>query len=232
MIDMSGKSILVITPHPDDAESGAGATITKWARQGASINLVVCTNGDKGTSDRSMTSQEVADIRRKEQLEAANLLGIKEVIFLGHPDQHLIVEDNFRRDLVEQIRRFKPEIVITIDPERKWIRHADHYITGRTALDAIFPYARDHLAYPSMLEQGMEPHKVAEIYLWGTDEPDVFIDIDDAFDNKIEALYCHKSQMSSSKAEGHKRLRMRFSEYGYKVNAELAEPFKYLKIRA
>ena len=228
---MSGKSILVITPHPDDAESGAGATIAKWSQCGANINLVVCTNGNKGTSDRSISSDQVSETRRKEQLDAASVLGIDEVVFLDHPDQQLVSDDKFREELVRQIRKFKPEVVITIDPERKWIRHRDHYMTGRTALDAIFPYARDHLAYPSMLESGLEPHKVEDVYLWGTDDPDVYIDIDDTFDKKIDALYCHVSQMSTTKQQGYERLRKRFSEYGYKVNAQLAEPFKHLKLR-
>ena len=231
MNNMSGKNILVITPHPDDAESGAGATISKWSQGGANINLVVCTNGNKGTSDRTISSDEVAETRRREQLNAAKVLGVDEVVFLDHSDQQLVSDDQFREELVELIRRFKPDIVITIDPERKWIRHRDHYMTGRTALDAIFPYSRDHLAYPSMLEDGLEPHKVAEVYLWGTDDPDVFIDIDDNFDKKIDALYCHASQMSTTKKEGYERLRKKFSEYGYKVNAQLAEPFKYLKLR-
>ena len=232
MNNMSGKSFLVITPHPDDAESGAGATIAKWSLEGAKINLVVCTNGNKGTSDRSISSDEVARTRRKEQLDAAGVLGMDEVVFLDHPDQQLVSDDKFREELVEQIRRFKPEVVITIDPERKWIRHRDHYMTGRTALDAIFPYSRDHLAYPSMIESGLEPHKVEEVYLWGTDDPDVYIDIDDTFQRKIDALYCHTSQMSTTKEQGYERLKKRFSEHGYKVNAQLVEAFKYLKLRA
>ena len=232
MIDMSGRRVLVVTPHPDDAESGAGGTIAKWSGQGANVVLVVCTNGNKGTSDRSQSSSDVAKIRCKEQKEAAKVLGIADVIFLDHADQELQNNVEFRQELVREIRTHRPDVVITIDPERKWIRHRDHFVTGRVALDAIFPYARDHLAYPFMIENGLEPHKVEEVYLWGSDEPDVFIDIDLTFGKKIDALYCHSSQMSLTKEAGSVRLRDRFSQHGYKVHAELAEPFKRLQLRS
>lgn len=231
MIDMNGRRVLVVTPHPDDAESGAGGTIAKWSGQGAKVVLVVCTNGNKGTSDRSQSSSDVAKTRRKEQTAAAKVLGVTTIIFLDHADQEL--EDNFkfRQELVREIRTHRPDVVITIDPERKWIRHRDHFVTGRVALDAVFPYARDHLSYSAMLEDGLEPHKVKEVYLWGSDEPDVFIDIDLTFGKKVDALYCHSSQMSLTKEAGSARLKNRFSQYGYKVHAELAEPFKRLELR-
>ena len=127
---------------------------------------------------------------------------------------------------MREIRTHRPDIVVTIDPERKWIRHQDHFVTGRVALDAVFPYARDYLAYPDLIAEGLEPHKTLEVYLWGTDDPDTFIDIDEHFEEKLNALYCHSSQMSSSKEEGRMRLRNRFSVYGPKVNAEIAEAFK------
>ena len=231
MIDMRAKNVLVITPHPDDAESGAGGTIAKWAQEGACIVLVVCTNGNKGTSDRSIPPEKIAAIRREEQKASGEVLGLSEIVFLDHHDQELADNDEFRKELVREIRKHKPDVVITIDPGRKWIRHRDHFVTGRVALDAVFPYARDHLAYPSMLENGLEPHKVEEVYLWGTDEPDVFIDIDETFEKKVDALYCHASQMSRSKEEGTSRLRERFSEHGYKVHSAVAESFKRLQLR-
>ena len=230
MINMQSKKILVITPHPDDAESGAGGTIVKWSRQGADITLVVCTNGDKGTSDREIPSHKLAETRKGEQRKAATILGISKVIFLEYPDQGLTDSSEFRKLLVKEIRINKPDVVITIDPERKWIRHSDHFYTGRVTLDAVFPYARDHLAYPDLLDEGLEPHKVLDIYLWGSDDPNTFVDIDDTFDSKMDALYCHSSQMNRNKEEGMKRSRERFSEHGPKVIAELAEPFKRLKL--
>ena len=160
--------VLVVTPHPDDAEGGVGGTIASWAAQGRKVVLVVCTNGDKGTSDRSVTSEELAAIREKEQRDAAEVLGIAEVVFLGFPDQGLEDGPEFRERIVREIRRHRPETVVTSDPNHKYIRHRDHAITGRVTLDAVFPYARDHLAYPEHLREGLEPHKVAEVYLWGS----------------------------------------------------------------
>ena len=231
MRDMKGKRVLVITPHPDDAESGAGGTIAKWSSLGADIVLVVCTNGDKGTSDRSISSEQIAEIRKEEQLQSGKLLGLTNIVFLNHPDQGIENGEPFREELVREIRKHRPDVVVTIDPERKWIRHQDHFVKGRVALDAVFPYARDYLAYPELIAEGLEPHKTLEVYLWGTDDPDVFIDIDEHFEDKLDALYCHASQMSTTKEQGRIRLRDRFSVYGPRVNAEVAEAFKRLELR-
>ena len=231
MRDMKGKRVLVITPHPDDAESGAGGTIAKWSSLGADIVLVVCTNGDKGTSDRSISSEQIAEIRKEEQLQSGKLLGLTNIVFLNHPDQGIENGEPFREELVREIRKHRPDVVVTIDPERKWIRHQDHFVTGRVALDAVFPYARDFLAYPELIAEGLEPHKTLEVYLWGTDDPDVFIDIDEHFEDKLDALYCHASQMSTTKEQGRIRMRDRFSVYGPRVNAEVAEAFKRLELR-
>ena len=231
MRDIKGKRVLVITPHPDDAESGAGGTIAKWSSLGADIVLVVCTNGDKGTSDRSISSEQIAEIRKEEQLQSGKLLGLTNIVFLNHPDQGIENGEPFREELVREIRKHRPDVVVTIDPERKWIRHQDHFVTGRVALDAVFPYARDYLAYPELIAEGLEPHKTLEVYLWGTDDPDVFIDIDEHFEDKLDALYCHASQMSTTKEQGRIRMRDRFSVYGPRVNAEVAEAFKRLELR-
>ncbi|MDP6715753.1 MAG: PIG-L family deacetylase, partial [SAR202 cluster bacterium] len=110
MVD-SNKTVLVVTPHPDDAEGGAGGTIVKWANEGNNIVLVVCTNGDKGTSDTSLSSEKLAKMREEEQLNAAKELGVSEVVFLREPDQGLEDNDRFREKLVRQIRKHKPEVV-------------------------------------------------------------------------------------------------------------------------
>ena len=192
---------------------------------------MVCTNGDKGTSDRSISSEQIAEIRKEEQLQSGKLLGLTNIVFLNHPDQGIENGEPFREELVREIRKHRPDVVVTIDPERKWIRHQDHFVTGRVALDAVFPYARDYLAYPELIAEGLEPHKTLEVYLWGTDDPDVFIDIDEHFEDKLDALYCHASQMSTTKEQGRIRLRDRFSVYGPRVNAEVAEAFKRLELR-
>jgi LmbE family N-acetylglucosaminyl deacetylase len=222
--------VLVVTPHPDDAEGGAGGTIARWTRQGRKVVLVVCTNGDKGTSDRSVKPEDLARIREEEQRQAAAVLGIAEVVFLRFPDQGLEDCTEFREQLVRQIRRHRPEAVVTVDPWRRYIRHRDHSICGRVTLDAVFPYARDHLAYPEHLREGLEPHRVREVYLWGAEEPDTFLDVSETFTIKMDALYCHASQMKRPRAEREARTIAYYAEIGKKIGVHLAEPFKRIEL--
>jgi LmbE family N-acetylglucosaminyl deacetylase len=223
--------VLVVTPHPDDAESGAGGTIARWAKQGRKVVLVVCTNGDKGTSDRHINPVDLAKIREEEQLKAADVLGIAEVVFLRLPDQGLEDGHEFREKLVRQIRRHRPETVITIDPYRRYIRHRDHFMCGRVTLDAIFPYARDPHSYPDHLMEGLEPHRVQEVYMWASEEPDTFLDITDTFSAKLDALYCHASQMKRPRKEREAQWRQHHAEIGKKIGVPLAEQFKRISLR-
>jgi LmbE family N-acetylglucosaminyl deacetylase len=117
-----------------------------------------------------------------------------------------------------------------VDPNRRYIRHRDHYICGRVTLDAVFPYARDHLAFPEHLQEGLEPHNVQEVYLWGAEEPDTFLDITETFSIKLDALYCHASQMKRARAEREERTRAYYAEIGKRVGVPLAEPFKRIEI--
>ena len=188
--------VLVITPHPDDAEFGVAGTVVHWVREGKDVVYLVCTNGDKGTSDPNMHPENLARIREQEQLAAAKLLGVREVIFLRHSDQGLEDIPPFRKQLVRFIRIYQPEIVVTSDPYRRYLWHRDHRITGQVVLDAIFPYARDYHAYPEMILQGLMPHKVQEVLLWASENPNYCSDITDTFDIKMAALNCHKSQVA------------------------------------
>ena len=149
--------VLVVTPHPDDAEGGAGGSIAQWTQQGRKVVLVVCTNGDKGTSDRNVKPADLAKLRAEEQRQAAAVLGIAEVVFLRFPDQGLEDCSEFREKLVRQIRIHRPETVVTIDPYRRYLRHRDHAMCGRVTLDAIFPYARDLWSYPSICKKDWSP---------------------------------------------------------------------------
>ncbi len=190
----------------------------------------MCTNGDKGTSDKSISPESLAKIREKEQRHAAEAMGISEVVFLGFPDQGLEDCSEFREKLVRQIRIHKPHTVMTVDPARPYIRHRDHHMCGRVTLDAVFPYARDHLAYPEHLEEGLEPHKVNEVYLFRSETPDTFLDITDTFDAKMEALYRHVSQMHTPREEREARSRARHAESGKKIGVALAEEFKRIEL--
>ena len=222
---------LVITPHPDDAEFGAAGTVARWVTEGKTVLYAVCTNGDKGTEDRNVKSAELAIIRKQEQIAAAKVLGVKDVIFLDYPDQTLEDTPEFRKEIVRLIRTYRPETVITADPYRRFIWHRDHRITGQVVLDAVFPYARDFLAYPDLIKQDLQPHKVREVLLWGSEEPNYRVDITSYFDLKFRALSCHKSQVGGSKLpEVKKWLRERAIMMAEKEDFELGEAFYRLEI--
>jgi LmbE family N-acetylglucosaminyl deacetylase len=223
--------VMVVTPHPDDAEYGVAGTVARWAREGKGIIYVVCTNGDKGTSDANMKPEELAKIREQEQLAAAKLLGVREVIFLGHPDQSLEDTPEFRKEIVRLIRMYRPETVVTADPYRRYIWHRDHRITGQVTLDAIFPYARDRLSYPDLLDEGLQPHTVKEVLLWASEDPNYRSDITDTFDVKVAALRCHKSQVGQNPSlELEKWLRQRHQTMAEGEDFELAEAFHRVEV--
>ncbi|MGB6873726.1 MAG: PIG-L deacetylase family protein [Dehalococcoidia bacterium] len=223
--------VMVVTPHPDDAEFGVAGTVARWTAEGKDVIYVVCTNGDKGTNDPNMKPDELARIRKQEQLAAAKLLGVREVIFLHHPDQSLEDTPEFRKEIVRLIRMYQPEIVVTADPYRRYIWHRDHRITGQVTLDAVFPYARDSFAYPDLLEKGLYPHKVKEVLLWGSEDPNYHSDITETFDIKIAALRCHKSQISSNPSTGlEEQLRERYKMLAQGKDYELAEAFHRVEI--
>jgi LmbE family N-acetylglucosaminyl deacetylase len=223
--------VMVVTPHPDDAEYGVAGTIVRWVSQGKEIVYVVCTNGDKGTSDASVKSEDLAKVREEEQIAAANLLGVREVIFLRRPDQGLEDTPEFRKEIVRFIRIYRPETVVTADPYRRYVWHRDHRIAGQVTLDAIFPYARDLLAYPDLIREGLYPHKVKEVLLWGAEDANYRSDITETFHLKLSALRCHKSQVGHTppqELEGRLRERHRLLAQG--EDFQLAEAFHRVEI--
>ena len=223
--------MMVVTPHPDDAEFGIAGTAARLTREGKDVIYVVCTNGDKGSNDPNMKPEELARIREQEQLAAAKLLGVREVIFLRYPDQSLEDTPEFRKEIVRLIRMYQPETVVSADPYRRYIWHRDHRITGRVVLDAVFPYARDIFAYPDLLEQGFQPHRVREVLLWGSEEPNYRSDITDTFDIKIDALRCHKSQVGDNVSPDLKeRMRQRHKMMAEEEDYELAEAFHRVEL--
>lgn len=195
-MEFTPERALVITPHPDDAEVWAGGVISKWVRAGAEVHSVICTDGSKGTQDPEIRPAELAKLRAREQLEAAAILGITDVVMLGRPDGELEDTADFRKDLVRQIRLFKPDVVLATEPYRRNMQwHRDHRIAGQVALDAVFPYARDHLHFGDLFaNEGIEPHKTAAIMFWGSENPNAFFDIADNFDTKLKAVLAHRTQ--------------------------------------
>jgi LmbE family N-acetylglucosaminyl deacetylase len=222
--------MLVVAPHPDDAEFGVAGTVARLTREGKDVVYVVCTNGDKGTSDVNMKPEELAKIREQEQQAAAKVLGVREVVFLRHPDQGLEDTPEFRKEIVRLIRKYQPETVATADPYRHYLWHRDHRITGQVVLDAIFPYARDYHAYPDLIQEGFLPHKVREVLLWGTEDPNYRSNIADTFDTKLAALSCHKSQVSGFNPALVERLRERARMMAQGEHYELAEAFHRVEV--
>ena len=222
--------ILVIMPHPDDAEFGCAGTVARWTSEGKSVVYILLTNGDKCTSDRSLTPEKLATIRQMEQREAARVLGVSDVVYLGYPDQGLEDSPELRKDIVRQIRRFQPDIVVTLDPYRRYVWHRDHRIAGQAVLDAVYPYARDHLAYPDMLAEGLEPHKVKEMYFTASEDVNYHSDITETFETKIQALACHKSQVGDRIPELREGLLRRAEDMAEGQNFKLAEAFHYIDL--
>jgi LmbE family N-acetylglucosaminyl deacetylase len=218
--------VLVVTPHPDDAEFGVAGTVAKWTQEGKQVVYVVCTNGNKGTSDPDVKPDELAKIRQNEQRAAAEILGVREVVFLENQDQGLEDTPEFRKQIVRMIRRYRPETVVTADPYRRYIWHRDHRIAGQVTIDAVFPYARDHLAYPDLLEEGLQPHKVREMLFWASENINFRSDVTATFDLKLAALQCHKSQVNSMRfSDLEDWLRKRCKDLAEGEDFELAEAF-------
>jgi LmbE family N-acetylglucosaminyl deacetylase len=223
--------ILVITAHPDDAEFGASGTVARWTAEGKSVAYVICTSGDKGTSDRTKTPEELVRIREEEQQAAAAVLGVREVVFLRYKDQELEDTPEFRKHIVEMIRIFRPGTVVTTDPYRRYLWHRDHRVLGQVVMDAVFPFARDHMAYPDFIQRGLEPHKVREVFYFGAEDINYHSDIKATFDKKVAALQCHASQvgeLGNGDFAGWLRNRARQLAAGSKF--ELAEAFHRVKL--
>lgn len=226
------ETALVVTPHPDDAEIGCGGTVAKWIAEGTAVYYVLCTNGDKGTSDPNLTSARLAEIREREQAEAADVLGVREVVYLGYPDGALEDTADFRGRLVHAIRKFKPDAVLATDPHRRgFYLHRDHRMCGIVTMDAVFPYARDRLHYPEHEKEGLQPHKAGDVLFWGTEEPDTFVDITDTIELKIESLKKHASQISSEDGDVGDFIRASARRAGQRADVPYAESFRRIRIR-
>jgi LmbE family N-acetylglucosaminyl deacetylase len=194
------QSALVIVAHPDDIEFSCAGTVARWTRAGAQVTYVLCTSGDAGIDEPGMTRPKATEIREKEQRAAAEIAGVHDVVFLREPDGLLQPTLELRKKLVREIRRFRPEVVVTGDPTIVWagedyINHPDHRAAATAALDAVFPAAGQPQVFEELAEEGLVPHKVRKVYVSGWSASDLFVNIDETMDVKIEALRAHKSQM-------------------------------------
>jgi LmbE family N-acetylglucosaminyl deacetylase len=188
---------MVVFAHPDDAEIGSGGVVARWIEAGCEVAYVLCTNGDAGTGERSLTPAQLATKRAEEQRAAAEAMGVKHLVMLGYPDGFLEDTRAFLGDVVRAIRQYRPHTVFVHDPYRiKNFQHRDHRKAGLTTTDAVYPFARDHLHFAEQITQeGLAPHKVRELWYWGADEPNIIVDVTDSIERQIAALVRHESQL-------------------------------------
>jgi LmbE family N-acetylglucosaminyl deacetylase len=235
LTDTDAKRVMVIVAHPDDPEFFVGGTIALWARAGAEIIYLILTNGDKGSDDPEMRPERLTQLRQEEQRTAASLLGVKTIIFLDEPDGELQATLQLRQQVVREIRRHRPDIVICPDPSAyffgdSYVNHPDHRAAGQVALESIFPAARNPMYHPELLDEGLAPHAIHEIYLIGAMQPNRWVDVTDVMSVKLQAIQSHVSQLRDPEG-ALDRVRQRaeaVDEYGRRV---YREAFLYLKIR-
>jgi LmbE family N-acetylglucosaminyl deacetylase len=190
--------VLVVAAHPDDIDFGAGATVAAWTEAGVEVAYCIVTHGDAGGFDATPRA-EIPVIRESEQRAAAKAVGVTDLTFLGHPDGRLYVTHDLRRDITRQIRRVRPQRVLTQSPQRSWQRifasHPDHLATGEATLCAVYPDARNPFAHPELLaDEGLDAWTVAEVWMMGGPQPNHYVDVTDTFDRKVAALRAHASQ--------------------------------------
>lgn len=242
MVDQAGKivvaeppgpaSIVAIAAHPDDIESWCAGTLARAIDRGSEVRLLLVTSGDKGSSDPATTPEAVATRRKAEARAAATELHIAEVAFLRYPDGEVEDTRPLRRDLVACIRKWRPEIVFTHDPEHPlppYLSHRDHRVVGRAVLDALYPLARDPLNFPDLLKQGLAPHAVREAWLFASSMADTYVDISAGFERKIAARLAHASQTPDPTALPDS-WRAKAAEIGAAAHVPLAEAFTVLRL--
>ena len=225
---------MVVVAHADDAEWGCSGTVARWCAEGWDVVYVLCTDGSKGSENPEITGEELAKIRKREQQEAGRVLGLTDVVFLGHPDAYLEPTLAVRKDITREIRRRRPDVLICMNPVRRltgdgYIDHPDHFASGEAAMSAVFPSARDRLTFPELLEgEGLEPHKVKELWVMGHEEPDRYVDVSDHIDTAVAALQAHRSQVEPAIADRYLREGRRRN--GQNIGVEYAEAFKRFRL--
>ena len=235
MAEEGVRRSLVVVAHPDDAEFGCAGTVAGWTRQGHEVFYLVCTRGQKGSSDPLMTSERLAGIREQEQRAAARVLGVQEVAFLDYGDGEVENSLRLRGDIARAIRLYQPDTVITQDPTLlfvgdEFINHPDHRAVGLATIDAIYPTARDRLQFPDHLREGLAPHRVREIYMFGTEQANHWVDIGATLDLKIAALRQHESQVGAWDGIA-ERIRERARLAGESQGLTYAEAFRRIIMR-
>jgi len=231
----SPQNILVILAHPDDPEFFCGATLAKWAKEGHQITYVLLTRGDKGfhdTTPADMTSEKLVALRKVEQQNAAAIIGVKAVHIMDNKDGYLVADLDTRRNVVREIRRHKPDILVTCDPLNLFttygINHPDHRAAGQVVIDAVFPAAGNKIFFPELLEEGFEPHMPKEIWCSLTSQPNTTVDVTETWDIKLQAILEHKTQVQDVD-KLIERFKSRHTENSTDENPRYEEKFRVVK---
>lgn len=236
MTDIQPTRALVIAAHPDDAEYFCGGTVGKWIKNGCIVSYVITSSGDKGSNDVHEDAENIIKIREMEQKASAYILGVQNIIFLRYPDSELSFADqnNLREEFVRYIRMFKPEVILSHDPFVRFSRqHPDHRVVGQLTIDASFPISSMAQCYKSqILEEGLSTHQPVYLLLFGTDQANYWVDINDTLDLKVKSLQEHRSQENAFAGGIEKRLHWKAHEIGKSRNLNAAEEFLLVKVGA
>jgi LmbE family N-acetylglucosaminyl deacetylase len=232
--DWRPRRFMVIAAHPDDAEFGPAGTAARWIDEGSEGWLVCCTSGDQGGEDAAMDPLELAALRETEQRAAAAVIGYRDVSFLHQPDGALVNDLALRELLVREIRTVRPDAVLTSDPEVLFhgdggINHTDHRAAGMAAVDAVFPAARNPMAFPWLVREGLEAHKVRRVYCFWSNQPNAWVDVGSVLERKIDALRAHASQIREPEALA-ERIRAWMAEEGEPIGVAAAEALRLIVI--
>ncbi|MHB8438927.1 MAG: PIG-L deacetylase family protein [Acidimicrobiales bacterium] len=225
------STVLAIYAHPDDPDVSCGGTLARWARAGTEVHVLVCTRGDKGTTDEKTSPVTLARTRLSEAEQAAERVGVRSHHVLGYADGELTDDGPLRGELVSWVRRIKPEAVLSHDPTavffgEDYFNHRDHRVVGFAVLDAVAPAA----GLPHYFPDAGPVHHVDTVLLSGTLEPTVWVDIGDTIEDKLAAVACHRSQFPDGAEWAGRAVRLRAEEDGKRAGVSFAESFRRLRL--
>lgn len=213
-IMLSSKKVMAISPHPDDAEIIAGGYLAMKSRDGSKIQLIVVTDGSMGTK---ILGKDVSEIRKKEQIESAKILGIEDIVFLGIKDTEVPPPNILMKTLLPLIRNFSPDLIITVDPYLKYESHPDHLNTGMGVLQSVLFYSLPNIG------SGIPFSQPPALALSPSNNPNVIINIDNYINEKIKSLNAHSSQQLNISD-----ILKLSSFFGKEIKCQYAEPFRLI----